>query len=254
MDTTRKEHVLKATPEHQALLLDLQDVDTRLDQLAHREATLPETKELAALTDQLAELNTDAVNAATDLSDLEREVSRAENEVDQVRKRTARDRELLDSGAISSGKQLEEIQHEIASLLRRQSELEDTQLEVMERAEEAQNRADALKSSIAQAQHAQADIRAAQERAVAEIAEERAELSAKRQALSGDVPAELLALYDKLRDSLGGVGAAPLKGSRCEGCHMQIAPSDLKVIADAEADEVVRCEECRRILIRSAAS
>lgn len=161
---------------------------------------------------------------------------------------------MLDSGAISSGKQLEEIQHEIASLLRRQSELEDAQLEVMERAEAAQNTADTLKSSISEVQATQADVRDAQERAVSEMAGERAELSARRQALSEQVPTELLALYDKLRDSLGGVGAAPLRGSRCEGCHMQIAPSDLKVIADAEVDDVVRCEECRRILIRSAAS
>ena len=251
MVPTPEERVLKASPELQSRLLEVQDVDTRLDQLAHREANLPETQQLAELTERLAELNTDVVNASTDLSDLEREVRKAEDEVEQVRKRTAKDQDLLDSGSISSGKQLEEIQHEITSLLRRQTELEDAQLEVMERAEGAQNRVDQLTAAIAEAQASQAELESVHAALTAEIADERRQLLAQRDALAVDLPADLTALYDKLRDSLGGVGAAPLRGSRCEGCHMQIAPTDLKVIADADADEVVRCEECRRILVRS---
>ena len=251
MVPTPEERVLKASPELQSRLLEVQDVDTRLDQLAHREANLPETQQLAELTERLAELNTDVVNASTDLSDLEREVRKAEDEVEQVRKRTAKDQDLLDSGSISSGKQLEEIQHEITSLLRRQTELEDAQLEVMERAEGAQNRVDQLTAAIAEAQASQAELESVHAALIAEIADERRQLMAQRDALAADLPADLTALYDKLRDSLGGVGAAPLRGSRCEGCHMQIAPTDLKVIADADADEVVRCEECRRILVRS---
>lgn len=251
MVPTPEERVLKASPELQSRLLEVQDVDTRLDQLAHREANLPETQQLAELTERLAELNTDVVNASTDLSDLEREVRKAEDEVEQVRKRTAKDQDLLDSGSISSGKQLEEIQHEIASLLRRQTELEDAQLEVMERAEGAQNRVDQLTAAISEAQASQAELESVHAALIAEIADERRQLMAQRDALAADLPADLTALYDKLRDSLGGVGAAPLRGSRCEGCHMQIAPTDLKAIADADADEVVRCEECRRILVRS---
>lgn len=252
--TTHEEPVLKATPENQSLLLDLQAVDTRLDQLAHQEATLPQTAQLAELTDRLAELNTDVVNASTELSDLSQDVRKAEDEVEQVRKRTTRDQELLDSGSITSGKQLEEIQHEITSLLRRASELEDAQLEVMERAEGAQARVDELSLQIGEVQQEHAKVSAALEVAVTVIRADRADLDSQRAGLAARVPTDLLALYDKLRDSLGGVGAAPLRGSRCEGCHMQLPPTDLKAIVEAEADEVVRCEECRRILIRTAAS
>lgn len=254
MVTPPEESVLKASPEHQALLLDVQAADTRLDQLAHSEASLPATKQVNELTERLAELNTDVVNAATELSDLEREVRRAEDEVDQVRKRTTKDQNLLDSGSITSGRQLEEIQHEITSLLRRQTDLEDAQLEVMERAEESQNVVNGLKEAVAKVEAERAEVLAVQEAALAEIAAERAEVTLHREDLVSGVPADLLALYAKLRESLGGVAAAPLRGSRCEGCHMQLAPTDLKTIADAEPDEVARCEECRRILIRSGAS
>lgn len=251
MVTTPEEPVLKASPQDQSLLLNVQGVDTKLDQLAHREANLPETQQLASLTDRLAELNTDAINASTELSDLERDVRKAEDEVEQVRKRTAKDQQLLDSGSITSGKQLEEIQHEITSLARRQGELEDAQLEVMERAEEAQGRVDQLTAAIADAQREQAKIAAAHDISTTQITREREDLESQRATLAGGLPTDLLALYDKLRDTLGGVGAAPLRGSRCEGCHMQIAPTDLQVIKDAELDDVVRCEECRRILVRS---
>lgn len=251
MVTAPKEPVLKATPEHQALLLDVQAADTRLAQLAHGEATLPATAQLNELTELLAELNTDIVNAATELSDLEREVRRAEDEVEQVRARINKDQQLLDSGSITSGKQLEELQHEITSLLRRQGELEDNQLEVMERAEEAATKVAALKARVADVEGNRDQVSAEQSAVLAQIEVERTEVIAKRDALVVDVPADLLALYEKLRESLGGVGAAPLRGSRCEGCHMQLAPTDLKVIADSAPDDVVRCEECRRILIRA---
>lgn len=254
MVTTLEESVLKATPENQSILLDLQAVDTRLDQLAHQEATLPQTAQLADLTERLAELNTDAVNASTELSDLSQDVRKAEDEVEQVRKRTTRDQELLDSGSITSGKQLEEIQHEITSLLRRASELEDAQLEVMERAESVQSRVDELTGKISDVQQEHAKVSAGREVAIAQIAVDRADLDSQRVGLASRVPPDLLALYDKLRDTLGGVGAAPLRGSRCEGCHMQLPPTDLKAIVEAEPDEVVRCEECRRILIRTANS
>ncbi len=229
----------------------MQAFDTRLDQLAHSESTLPEAQQFRELTDRLAELKTDAVNASTELSDLEAEVARAEREVEQVQTRTKKDQDLLDSGAITSGKQLEEIQHEITSLVRRQGELEDVQLEIMERAEVARTKVEALTESVSATKSTATDVRTALDAAVSEIASERADVHVRRDALVADVPDDLLALYSKLRESLGGVGAAPLRGSRCEGCHMQLAPTDLKKIVDAEPDEVTRCEDCRRILIRT---
>ena len=189
----------------------------------------------------MAELNTDVVNASTDMSDLEREVRKGEDEVEQVPQANGEDQDLLDSGSISSGKQLEEIQHEITSSASRQTELEDAQRRSWSGdAEGAQNRVDQPTAAISEAQASQAEFESVHAALIAEIADERRQLMAQRDALAADLPADLTALYDKLRDSLGGVGAAPLRGSRREGCHMQIAPTDLKVIADADADEVVR--------------
>jgi len=244
---------VQATPEQQAELLELQDIDLRLDQLAHQERVLPQTAELMTIGDQLAELQTSAVNASIAVTDLSRELERAENEVQQVRKRADKDQQLLDSGSITSPKQLEEIQHEIGSLVRRQAALEDTELEVMQRVEDANNEVSKLSEQVAKLQARKAELELAQRGELEKISVERDDVQKGREPRVAMVPADLLKLYDKLRADFGGVVAAQLVRNTCGGCHMQIAPSDLAAIKSAPADEVQRCEECRIILVPTQA-
>lgn len=231
-------------------MLDLQATDVRLDQLDHQLATLPGLATVEKLNRQIADLDADMVIAATELSDLQAALERAENEVAQVRQRAKRDQDLLDSGSITVSKQLSELQRELATLKRRQDELEDAELEVMESVETAQERVDALATKIAEATEQRTQTQAEVDAAAAEIEDERGQVSLRRDALAVQVPSDLRALYERLRSSLG-VAAARLNGNRCEGCHMQLSPTDLQAIASSEADDVVRCEECTRILVRA---
>ena len=54
----------------------------------------------------------------------------------------------------------------------------------------------------------------------------------------------------EIRSTLDGVGAARLNGSQCEGCHLTMNAAEVTRVKALADDEVVRCEECRRILIR----
>lgn len=249
-----EERVLKAPAAEQLQLLQLQAIDTKIDQLNHRERSLPESKTLAGLDALLANLRDDAVTAQTQVTDLSRSVTRAEGEVEQVRARARKDQQLMDSGSIKSSKQLEDLQHEIESLKRRQAELEDAELEVMEAAEEAQNAVDALTASITEAETEQAALKVSRDAAVEQISGERDASRADRADVVARISAELLDLYEKIRADQGGVGAAPLRGARCEGCHMQIPPNELAAVVAAPADDVQRCDNCRRILVRTEAS
>ena len=244
----------KADPWAQLKLLDLQALDTRLDQLAHRVASLPEHAEIAAAEEALAGVSDRVVVAATEADDLGRAVRKAEADVEQVRTRVARDQGLLDSGAVSSAKQLEDLQRELASLARRQSDLEDTELEIMEALETAQAAVLALegeRSGIEAAREAAVQRRDA---VLAEAETDIAAAKAERAEVAGEMPADLLALYEKLRAQHGGVGAAKLFRGRCEGCHMELNPTDIGRIRESPSDAVVRCEECRRILVRASDS
>ena len=194
------------------------------------------------------------VAAQTEESDTAREQTKAEQDVDQVRQRAARDQKRLDSGAVTNPKDLNSLQSEIASLAKRQNDLEDVVLEVMERREAAQARAAELGERVESVQAKATEATGRRDEAVAGIEAERATLTKERDVVASSVPADLLKLYEKLREQQGGIGAAKLYQRRCEGCRLELNITELNEVRDAAKDAVVRCENCRRILVRTPES
>ncbi|MEU3350224.1 C4-type zinc ribbon domain-containing protein [Streptomyces sp. NPDC037389] len=245
---------MNAAPADQIRLLDLQALDVRLTQLAHKRKSLPEHAEITALEGDLAQHRDLLVAAQTEESDCAREQAKAEQDVDQVRQRAARDQQRLDSGAGMSPKDLEKLQHEIASLAKRQGDLEDVVLEVMERREAAAERGTELTGRVASVQAKVDDAVARRDAATATIDAEVATVTKEREVVAGSVPADLIKLYDKVRARSGGVGAARLNQRRCEGCRLELDITELNEVRKAAADEIVRCENCSRILVRTSES
>lgn len=244
---------MKADPEVQQRLLDLQARDSALARLEHRRRTLPELAVIADADTRLAGLRDDVVRAETEVGDLDRELRRLEDDVDQVRRRAERDQQRMLSGALPA-KELESLQHEVQTLARRQSDLEDTELEVMERREEAESRAGEVRAEVERASATRSEAEQARDKAFAEIEAEAAADTAARAGLASQLPADLLALYEKVRAVSGGVGAAMLRQRRCEGCRLELMGSELRAAQAAPPDEVLRCENCRRILVRTPES
>ncbi len=171
-----------------------------------------------------------------------------------MRQRAVRDQQRLDSGAVTSPKDLENLQREIVSLAKRQGDLEDVVLEVMERRESAQERVAELTERVGAVQGKVDDATARRDAAFEEIDGEIATATKEREVVSGSVPADLLKLYDKLREKEGGVGAARLFQRRCEGCRLELNITELNEVRAAAPDAIVRCENCRRILVRTSES
>ncbi|MER5973637.1 C4-type zinc ribbon domain-containing protein [Streptomyces sp. NPDC002055] len=245
---------MNAAPADQIRLLDVQSLDVRLSQLAHKRRSLPEHAEIETQNADLAQLRDLLVAAQTEESDTAREQTKAEQDVDQVRQRAVRDQQRLDSGAVSSPKDLESLQHEIASLAKRQGDLEDVVLEVMERRESAQERAGELTERVGSVQAKVADAVGRRDAALQELDDEVASVTKEREIVAASVPADLMKLYEKLRQQQGGVGAARLYQRRCEGCRLELNITELNEVRTAAPDEVVRCENCRRILVRTGES
>jgi predicted nucleic acid-binding Zn-ribbon protein len=244
---------VKADPEVQRRLLDLQARDSALVRLEHRRRTLPELAVIAEADTRLAALRDDVVRAETEVGDLDRELRRLEDDVEQVRRRAERDRQRMQSASVPA-KELESLQHEVETLTRRQSDLEDTELEVMERREEAESRAAAVRADVSAATAVRTEAEQARDKAFGEIDAEAAADSAARAELAPQIPADLLALYEKVRAASGGVGAAMLRQRRCEGCRLELMGAELRAAQAAPPDEVLRCENCRRILVRTPES
>ncbi|WP_315904227.1 C4-type zinc ribbon domain-containing protein [Streptomyces sp. ASQP_92] len=245
---------MNAAPADQIRLLDVQALDVRLSQLAHKRDSLPEHAEIESLNKDLTQLRDLLVASQTEESDTAREQTKAEQDVDQVRQRAVRDQQRLDSGAVSSPKDLESLQRELVSLAKRQGDLEDVVLEVMERREAAQERAAELTERVSSVQAKADDATARRDAALAGLDAEIASATKEREVVAASVPADLLKLYDKLRAQQGGVGAARLFQRRCEGCRLELNITEVNEVKAAAPDTVLRCENCRRILVRTSES
>ncbi|MCV2489959.1 C4-type zinc ribbon domain-containing protein [Geodermatophilus sp. YIM 151500] len=244
---------MKADHFEQQKLLDLAAEDVALTQLAHRRRTLPEAAAAETAAETERTMAADVVRAETEVRDLDREQTRLEADVETVRQREARDAKLLESGGVSA-KDATNLQHELQSLQRRRSDLEDQVLELMERREVADA---TLEAARAGQQQAAADLeRAVQARddALADIADATKRHEAARAAVAAALSEPLLALYDRIRAQTRTTGAALLKARQCQGCRIELFGKELAAVRTADPHEVVRCDECGRILVRTAES
>lgn len=243
---------MKADPEAQRRLLDLQALDTALGQLAHKRRTLPENAELERLGKEVRALVDERASAQVAVDDLARDIDRIERDVEQVRARADRDKARLDAGT-GPAKQLEALQHELETLARRQRDLEDAELELMEKKEEAESVLTEVDGRLTTARTSQGEVETRRDEVLTGIAKDEEFRRSGRVPLVADLPADLIKLYEQIRESTG-VGAALLRAGRCEGCRLELSGSEKTRIRAAAKDDVVRCDECRRILVRTAES
>jgi uncharacterized protein len=245
--------VVTAAAQDQWRLLDVQAHDIRLSQIAHRQHALPEHARIAELEKKLSGIDDELVVARTALSDAARELAKAEADVEQVRQRVTRNQARLDAGQ-GSAKDLQAIQHELESLANRQGVLEDAELEVMERQEAAEAAVQAATARRDQVTAEIAEAGTARDKALESLSGEAETERRDRENAAAGIPKDLLALYERIRENSNGVGAARLYQRRCEGCRLTLPPNDLARIRSAPENEVIRCEECSRILVRTAES
>ncbi|MEV0701348.1 C4-type zinc ribbon domain-containing protein [Saccharopolyspora sp. NPDC050389] len=238
---------MKADPAVQRRLLDLAEADAELNRVEHRRRTLPELDQIGQAEGEVRAKRDELVVAQTAFSDLDREVKRLENEVDQVRAREQRDRDLMAAGA--SAKQLEDLEHELQTLARRQGILEDEQLEVMEQREALETNVTKSREAVAAAEERLTDIQSRRDEALTDLEVAETRRKSERDLIVKAMPADLLALYERIRGQRG-VAAGLLQGARCGACRIELDRTALNEVREAAADDVVRCEECGAILVR----
>jgi hypothetical protein len=199
------------------------------------------------------DLDEERIARGTEVSDIQREVIKAEDDVQSVRARADRDNKRLESGQGTS-KDLQALQSELEVLNRRQDALEEVEMEIMQRLEDA-SKAQADSSSQYDAIMKQVDeLKAQQSISSNEIDTELRGIEVERDKAIDGLDATLVALYEKISAQYGGVGAAAFIRGTCQGCNMNLNAGDVARINAAASNEVVRCEECGRILVRETAA
>jgi predicted nucleic acid-binding Zn-ribbon protein len=243
---------VKADPAVQRLLLELAKVDAELSRTEHRRRTLPELTEIADVEKKLQDLRDSKVAVETSSSDLDREITRQEREIESVRAREDRDRKLLESGSVAA-KQMADIEHELHTLERRQTALEDDLLELMERREALGLDAKRTGAEVDQAEGVLAAAISRRDEAFADLDTTHARRDEDRAKLVPRFPTDLLSLYERIRVR-GGIGAALLRSRRCGACQLDIDRNAIAEIKSATTDSVIQCENCSAILVRTVES
>ncbi|WP_243640376.1 zinc ribbon domain-containing protein [Nocardioides jejuensis] len=244
---------MKADPAIQAQLLDVADLDARISQLTHQLKTLPEIAELATLAAEESERTNRMRDAKIRVDDLTKEQKKADADVEQVKARRERDRSRLEQGLITDPKQIQAMSHELESLERRIGVLEDEELEVMEMLEAAQMELTKAEAAVGESVEQREVLEARRLEKSVSVERELDGAQRRRAEAVVGVDAPLLALYDRLHASRG-IGAGALRARTCGGCQLTLNPGDLAELAKAPLDEVLRCPECERILVRTSES
>ncbi|NMO01196.1 hypothetical protein HH308_08195 [Gordonia sp. TBRC 11910] len=243
---------MKVEASRQRILLEVADVDAQIARLKRERSSLPEDAEISELTTRIDGARDDLVRAQIAAEDIDREYRRVDSEVNGMSAREKKDAAQLDGGGLPP-KQLAELQHELAGLRRRRSVLEDDLLALMERQEATTAEQQRASATVAQLESDRADIETRRDAALVKVDEKLSDAVDKRDAITAEAPTELLAIYDRQRAS-GRVGAGLLRQQRCGACRMELDRGTLSSIAMAASDEVLRCEECGALLIRTSES
>jgi predicted nucleic acid-binding Zn-ribbon protein len=231
-------------------LIALQDLDIEISQVRHELDRLPERQRLAELDAQLADLDARRAEVEAERAVVAREQRRLEDEVALVTEKADKVEHQLYEGGITSPKEAEALQADLESLRRHQRTLEDRVLEQMELAEPLDETLAGLVAERGRIEGERSVAQAAFDTAAGALGERLGELEERRAEAVAAVPEDLAGQYEKLRARLGGIGAARLVGSRCDGCHLTLPSAEAEALRAAPPDEVIHCPECGRILVR----
>ncbi len=241
---------MNATPADQRRLLEVAELDTRIRTADAARRNPPQAERVQALIARRQELSQELTTRLGARDDLRADLSRIESDVAMVDARRARDAERLNS--TSNMKEAQGLESELGSLARRKSDLEDAELEVMERLEEADAAVAAQEALIAETNAEGATLSAEAKRVVAEAVAAFEAATRDRAAVAGSIAADLLAFYDRV--AARSAGAALLRRGTCEGCRMVLAGTDMQAVRLAAEDAVLTCPECGCILVRTEES
>ena len=240
---------MQASPEQQSLIFELQLLDNEIMQANTKLKSLPEIEQLLHIDKRIVTATDELATVKAEADQIALELRRGEVDVETVTDRIKKDEARLSSGN-ATPKELEQLQHEVGTLKKRQETLEEIELEIMVRSEAITARTDTLTTDLASLETLKAEINQRLTTASGEINTVITNKQSDREKVVVKIEKPLIDLYEKIRTASGGVAAAALVGNKCNGCNLAINAVEMERIKSLAKDELLRCEECRRILVR----
>jgi predicted nucleic acid-binding Zn-ribbon protein len=240
---------MQASVEQQSLILELQLLDNEIMQANTKLKSLPEIEQLLHIDKRIILANEELSTVKAEADQIALELRRGEVDVETVTDRIKKDEARLASGN-ATPKELEQLQREVGTLKKRQESLEEIELEIMMRSDAIGARRDTLTTDLASLETLKSEINSRLATATTQINTLISDKNQARLLVVAKIEKPLIDLYEKIRAASGGVAAAALVGNKCNGCNLAINAVEMERIKSLSKDELLRCEECRRILVR----
>ncbi|MBS3898827.1 MAG: hypothetical protein KGZ54_04825 [Dethiobacter sp.] len=229
------------------VLLELQQVDLKLDKLQETLKKLPVFEEFKKLKEQAGTAKEALAQAEAKLQaklkairSLEGQLQLAEDEHKEVLARLYGDSE-------QSAKELEKLERRAAALKSQQQKEEEQLLMAMEGAEELTKVVNIAKSEYNSVYQKLREKQKSGNEEISRLKEESFHYSEQRQLLSRQVAKPLLEEYNAQRQKFQGRPLAQVEKDICLGCRVSVS-SMLKVKLN-HPDCKINCENCGRILV-----
>ena len=227
-------------------LYRLQQIDSQIDRAGVRLQVIAEQLEN---DHELSAANQAAEQARASLQSAERSLRQAEADVAAQRIKIEQTEASLYGGTVRSPKELQDLQNDSAALKRHLGTLEDRQLEAMLAGEAAES-----------ADHAAAEkARVVRERLLEQsqglrqeqesLQKELERLKTEHDAVLGNIPAEAIRFYDRLRQQHRGVAVATISDNSCGACGSNLTLAQVQLAHSSS--EMAICPSCGRILYGS---
>ena len=240
---------MQASVAQQSLILEMQSLDNEIMQANTKLKSLPEIEQLLHIDKRITLATDELSTVKAEADQIALELRRGEVDVETVTDRIKKDEARLASGN-ATPKELEQLQHEVGTLKKRQEALEEIELEIMMRSDAIGARRDTLTTDLASLETLKSEINSRLATASGQINTLISDKNQARLLVVAKIEKPLIDLYEKIRAASGGVAAAALVGNKCNGCNLAINAVEMERIKSLSKDELLRCEECRRILVR----
>ncbi len=243
---------MKAPHEDQLLLIELLTLDQRESKLRHVRDSHPAHATLSELTARAQDLHRAAITQDAVISDIRREVTRFDDDAEKVRTRRSLQQGRLERNEVPL-RDMSSMEHEIARMDQRLSDLEDAELETEERLEAAEGAARAMREEEAAIIRDAESTKAAFAQEISGVDEELRDVLSEREALAARIPGEVLAEYERSRRSNGALAVVEVRDGVPIGAGTDLSPMELDAIRRTPADQLYWTEDMGQIVVRTSA-
>jgi predicted nucleic acid-binding Zn-ribbon protein len=240
---------MRAAHESQKLLIELSSFDQKVSRLSNQKQNHPQLSKITELTARLPSIEASIVENESQINETKKELSRAEVDVENIAKRVKKDNERLNSGE-TSAKDLTQIQHEIGTLKSKQKELEEVEISILEIIEDLEHKKSGLQEILTQVKDEISQLNTSIKDDFSKANSEIAAFTTNRNKVVSKIDKSLVELYEKIRLEHG-IGAGMFSHGTCSSCQIQISAAEINKINALDPEEVIRCENCRCILVRN---